>query len=237
MQPTLAPEQESATPSLSRFLLPPLVFSFVMTLALTTVSAFVWMQLPADARVPMHWNIHGQPDQYAGPVSLFLMPAVVLGITLLLSVIPFAEPRRQNLLLSWKAYRAIWISVVLLLFAMGVGIDITALGYKVPIDRIAMIGVGVLFMVIGNMLGKLRSTFFVGVRTPWTLSSETCWNKTNRLTGRLFFVGGAAILALTLTGMSGPVLLLTQMVFIGFLIATVLGYSWYTWSRDPNRSC
>jgi uncharacterized membrane protein len=47
---------------------------------------------------------------------------------------------------------------------------------------------------IGNVLGKLRSNFFVGIRTPWTLSSEHVWDQTHRWAGRLF-VGAAAVLA------------------------------------------
>lgn len=221
---------------LSQLLLPPLILSLLLTTSLAALSGYVYTQLPADARVPTHWNIHGQPDQYAGPASLFIMPGVLLGLSLLLAGIPFVEPRRQNLLHSWKAYRAIWISVVLLLTALGCGINATALGYRVPIAHVALIGIASLFLVIGRTLGQMKSTYFVGVRTPWTLTSEESWSKTNRLVGRLFFLGGAALLALTFTGATPLILFVTLLTFTALIVLTTLFYSWYTWRQDPHRT-
>ena len=68
------------------------------------------------------------------------------------------------------------------------------LGYNVPMSYIVPVIVGLIFIIIGNYLQRVRSNYFMGIRTPWTLSNETVWKKTHRLSGKLFFIGGLLIL-------------------------------------------
>jgi uncharacterized membrane protein len=63
-------------------------------------------------------------------------------------------------------------------------------------------GMGVLFVVMGNLLGKVTRNFFVGIRTPWTLANEEVWNRTHRLGGKLFVVAGLVVVAAAFTGVS-----------------------------------
>jgi uncharacterized membrane protein len=67
----------------------------------------------------------------------------------------------------------------------------------VPISLIAALSVGVLLMVIGNYMGKLRKNFFIGIRTPWTLASDAVWERTHRFAGPLFVAAGAAWIGLS----------------------------------------
>ena len=93
---------------------------------------------------------------------------------------------------------------------------------------------GALFMVIGNYLGKVRSNFIFGIRTPWTLSSEDAWDKTHRLGGWLFFVTGLLIFLSGLFSENGWIFV---MLLGGFFLAIIFlfGYSYWIWKQDKKE--
>ena len=121
------------------------------------------------------------------------MPVTTIAIAALLAVIPRFEPRRANLERSGKAYGAIWITVVTLLGGVHVLTVAAALGADLEISRLVLIGTGLLFVVIGNYLPKVRPNYLMGIRTPWTLASDLSWTRTHRLGGRLFVIEGLVL--------------------------------------------
>jgi uncharacterized membrane protein len=214
----------------------PLVFSIAMTAVATGAAFWAWRQLPADARVPMHWNVAGEIDGYGGRGSLFLFPGMLLFLTALFAGLPFIEPRRANLLRSSRAYGALWITVVAFMLLIQGAVIMTAFGRPAPMHQLALGGTGVLLLVIGNYLGKVRSNFFFGVRTPWTLSSELSWNKTHRLAGRLFVAVGAALIVASLLGLSGRWLLFGLLGSLGVVAIVPIVYSYFIWRGDPGKT-
>jgi uncharacterized membrane protein len=94
---------------------------------------------------------------------------------------------------------------------------------------------GILFMAIGNYLGKVRSNFMFGIRTAWTLSSEISWNKTHRLGGWLFFITGLLVF---LSGLWRNGELTFGLLFAGTLSSVILlfGYSYWVWKSDEERT-
>lgn len=206
-----------------------------LVVAMLTVSAWAWPQLPADAPVPVHWGPSGEPDGY-GPkwVGLLGLPAVALGIIGLLAAIPRIEPRRANLERSGTAYVAIGLVVVAFLGALHVLAVLAALGGETDITTVAIIGSGVVLVVIGNFLGKTRSNWFFGVRTPWTLSSERSWTRTHRLGGFVFIGSGVLVMiAGIVLGGEGAVWVLLGTLGIGIVVLVV--YSYLVWRDDPAR--
>jgi uncharacterized membrane protein len=237
MPPSIEPPLESQPPrEVPHPFRAALVFSLLATAAMAGLSCWAWRQLPAGARVPMHWNASGVVDGFGGPGSLFIMPGVALGISLLLALLPRIEPRRGHLLRSSKAYKAVWFAIVIFFGGLHMVIVYAALGHAVPMDRFAMGGVGAIYMVIGNFLGKVRSNFAFGVRTPWSLSSELSWNKTNRFAGRLFFWFGVAMLVAVVARVPGPALVVALVFFSAIVLVTVLLYSYYVWRQDRHKS-
>ncbi|HIE25035.1 MAG TPA: DUF1648 domain-containing protein, partial [Anaerolineales bacterium] len=158
-----------------------LIFSggiFLFTLALTI---WAWGKIPADAQIPFHWNIEGEIDKYASKaVGLLVGPFTVFSLALLLIFIPRMEPRQENFAQSQKAYKVIVGGVLIFVSGLHLFAILTALGYEIDIVKVMAFSLGILFMAIGNYLGKSRSNFTLGIRTPWTLSSERAWNKTHR---------------------------------------------------------
>jgi uncharacterized membrane protein len=116
------------------------------------------------------------------------------------------------------------------LLAVGV-----ALGSDLDLTRIVMIGTGGLFVVIGNYLPKVRPNYMMGIRTPWTLTSDVAWRRTHRLGGRLFVIEGLALMLLAGVGVSGSALVVVLLAGIGILLAVVFTYSYQVWKTDPDR--
>jgi uncharacterized membrane protein len=90
---------------------------------------------------------------------------------------------------------------------------------------------GVLFLIIGNFLGKLTKNYFAGIRTPWTLENDEVWHRTHRLGGKLFVLGGLFTIVSAFMGMGLPVLIAT--VAATTIVTTAYSYVIY---RKLTRS-
>jgi len=214
---------------------PALVTAITLFVIMALISIWAALQLPADIKLPVHWNINGEPNQYAGKfLGLFMMPIVVMVVILLLTFLPRIEPRKKNINLSMKAYNLIIISIILVFATLHIVMIMNALGKSLSIGKIVPALIGVLFIVIGNYMGKIRSNFMLGIKTPWTLSSELSWNKTHRLGGRLFILSGFLIIisSFMLSGTARMIILLIS-VFGTVIISFI--YSYLIWKEDPDK--
>jgi uncharacterized membrane protein len=213
----------------------PLILSLLIAAAMAGLSAWAWPQVPEAARVAVHFGTDGVANGFAGKQqALLMLPAMSLGLIALLSVIPYIEPRRLNLAASMKFYSAVWIGAIALLAVAHAAIVLTAVHIAVNVEHLILPAVAVLFMVIGNYLGKTRSNFFAGVRTPWTLSSDYSWEKTHRLTGRLFVLASMVALVASFVldaGLAGMILVAS--VLASALVGVIASY--FYWRRDPLR--
>jgi len=192
-------------------------------------------QLPEDARVPMHWNIKGEVDRYGSKVEgLYLLPGLTAVMILIFALVPLIEPRRRHLQLSLKAYKII-ISAIIIFMAVIHGLILwSTMGKQVDIGRLVNLGIGILFVLLGNYLGKVRSNFFLGVRTPWTLSSELSWSKTHRLAGWLFVILGLLVLInVAFWEPQRAFIIMIGGVIICGLVPYI--YSYFIWKKDNNR--
>ena len=150
-------------------------------------------------------------------------------------MIPRFEPRRANLERSGKAYGAVWIAVVTLLGGFHVLAVAAALGADLEISRLVLIGTGLLFVVIGNYLPKVRPNYLMGIRTPWTLASDLSWTRTHRLGGRLFVIEGLVLAVLGLLDVGPELLAVTIIGAIVVLLVVVSAYSYQVWKVDPEK--
>lgn len=215
---------------------PMVMVSIGVVAAMLIASAWAWIQLPADAQVPIHWGPDGRPDGWADKtIGLFLMPAIATLIAILLAFVPRFEPRRTNLERSAKSYGAVWVGVMVLLGGLHLLAVGVALGAELDLTRIVMIGTGGLFVVIGNYLPKVRPNYMMGVRTPWTLTSDLAWRRTHRVGGRLFVIEGLVLMLLAGLGVSGTALVAVLLGAIGLLLAVLFVYSYQVWKVDPDR--
>ena len=168
--------------------------------AALVATAILYPHIPEQ--VPTHWNIHFQPDHFGPKWSLFLIGpgfmAMVMGLTWLL---PWLSPKRFEINSFWSTYH--W--VMLLLFGMMAymygAMLLAACGLPINMGRAISSGICIFAALLGNLLGKLRRNFYIGIRTPWTLASERVWYATHRFAARIFVAGGLVGLVFSIFGL------------------------------------
>lgn len=204
---------------------------------LTVVTGIVaYSNSESAAQIATHWDSEGNPDGYSGPfVAFFMMPFIQTIMLAIFSSLKILEPRAANLEKSKKAINAVVFAVTALLLVVQAIIIDQAFEFGLLGTNIIFAGVGVILMVMGNYFGKLKSSFFIGIRTPWTLSSETVWQKTHRVGGKLFVFAGAVITVapfILTQDLMGPVLV--TVILPAALIPVI--YSWYLWRKEQRSA-
>ncbi len=174
------------------FFTPATLFALLVIAVQILTSLITYPFLPAT--VPTHWNAAGQVDSY-GPkwVNAILFPLISIGVYALIRILLALGPR-----LGTQSARRANLEVVnliingVLLFTLVIQLVITAIifGMKIDINFVVILAISILFIFMGNYMGKLRRNFWAGIRTPWTLSSDVVWERTHRLGGWLFVIGG-----------------------------------------------
>jgi uncharacterized membrane protein len=177
---------------MTRWLYLALAFTFLAVAGTAYVWFFQYDQLPE--RVPVHWNIHNEPDGWTERANawhyLILMPAVMVGMILLTLAIPWLSPKNFEVDSFRNTYGYIMALAVGLMGFMQVPIVMGTFGNQMPFGKMIIGGVFFFFALMGNVLGKVRRNFWMGVRTPWTLASDAVWNQTHRVTAWIFVVFG-----------------------------------------------
>ena len=198
------------------------------------ISAWAWPLVADDARIAIHFDMQGNADGFASKtLGLLLMPAIMLGFSTLFSFLPSLEPRKFNLEESRSSYLGVWF--VLLLFFLYIHLSIV--GLEIGLLGNALVGfpvvLSVLFFLLGRQIRSAKSNFFIGVRTPWTLSSDYAWRQANYQAGTLFM--GLGILGAILGFLRGQPAI-TWIIYgaIGIAIYAVVA-SFFYWKKDPGK--
>jgi uncharacterized membrane protein len=185
-----------------------LTVSILLTLAALGGSLYTYEfqydRLPE--KVPIHWNIRGVPDRWVPKHDViwnFLwMPAAMAGIVVLTAILPWLSPKQFDVDRFRDTYGYLMTLVVALFGFIHLLILFGSLQPPGSLDlgRWLVGGIFLFLALIGNVLGRTRRNFWMGVRTPWTLASETVWIRTHRLTAWLFVVIGVAGFAAVVAG-------------------------------------
>lgn len=205
---------------------------WVVILAMFTVAVCVWPSAPE--RIPVHWNLQGEVDRYGGRFEgLLLLPLMGLGAYLLMLGLPYLDRKRAN----DELFRGPWIvmrlTILALLFVIHTCIILMVFGYPINMNFIVPLAIGVMLLILGSQLGKVRPNRFMGVRTTWTLTSRASWDKTNRLGGRLFILIGLTMIGAGLNKSAWMFGLSIGLVVISAIWLIV--YSYLIYRDDPDR--
>lgn len=169
------------------------IIAIILTLAAIVAAYIVYPHMP-DQMVS-HWNAQGEPDGTMSRFwSLALLPITFTVFTLMLIFIPRIDPLKKNVE-KFRSYFDGFIMILYLFFIMIFGqIILWNLGTEISFNSTMPVAIGILFFYIGIMLEKAKMNWFIGIRTPWTLSSEKVWDKTHKLGAKLFKIAGIAAL-------------------------------------------
>jgi len=203
-------------------------------LVVAVAAAFsVWAYPQLPAQVATHFNLHGEPNGWSPRlVATVLAPALGIVIALVFTVLPHIDPRRANYDKFGPTYWTIANAVLVLVAALHVVTLGKALGWDININRVVSLGLGGLLALLGNLMTRIRPNWFVGIRTPWTLSSDTVWRKTHRFGGVAFVVAGLCVAATALTAVPWALFAAIGVAAAAGLASVV--YSYVAWRGEQG---
>lgn len=201
------------------------------------VALFAWSLLlwpNAPDRLPVHFDLNGDADRMGGKLEgLFGVPSVALGLYVLLRLLPLLDPARANYRIFAVAYGTIRLAVLVMLAVVDVTILLPVVGVEVEQAVVTRLAFGGLFVVLGAVMGKIRPNWFVGIRTPWTLSSKESWVKTHRVGGWIFLLVGVVFVVSSQLPAAPGLALAFGTLIVG--VAWTVVYSYLVWQKDPVR--
>ncbi len=168
-----------------------LAVRIVLVALMLVIAAVTYTSLPNT--IPVHWGFEGQPNGWAPKTwGAWLIPLMTLAFLFLFPIIARIDPKHEN----YKNFKKPWDVIQTSLIAMfaymyAVTLVVTFYPeYNAMVGRAVVFGIGVLFVILGNVMGKLRQNYFVGLKTPWTLDDPEVWQKSQRFTGWAFVLAG-----------------------------------------------
>jgi len=173
---------------------PIFIIELLIVASMLIVAGLLWDQLPEI--MPSHWNIEGEVDAYMDKTTwIWIFPGITLFIALMFPFFSRIDPKKEKYELfrrPWLIFQMMFVGFFAYLYFVSLYLTLNP---EVSITGFVFGGIGVLFVLIGNYLGKVRQNWFLGIRTPWTLDNEEVWNKTQRLAGWIFLIAGLVIFA------------------------------------------
>ncbi|MED3973261.1 SdpI family protein [Priestia megaterium] len=204
-------------------------------LGITLLTLVAWLiALPhLPATMPIHWGANGEADGFATKINAMILTVGIMAlIYFIIAFIPRIDPRKESYKYFSKTYNILLNAVLLLFFFINMSTILQGLGYNVPMSYIVPVIVGIIFIIIGNYLQRVRSNYFMGIRTPWTLSNENVWKKTHRLSGKIFFIGGLLILVSAF--LPEEYTSIIRWVTIVFCVVVPYLYSYLAYKKEMN---
>ena len=198
-----------------------LIVATLVILLPIVAGVVLWEQIPEE--VPIHWNMQGEVDGWCGKTfAVFALPLLLTALHWLVVFMTSVDPKKQNqpekmmVLVFWLVPA---LSVIFFAFTYA-----SALGKEVLVNVIVPVFSGVVFVIIGNYMPKCKQNYTVGIKIPWTLNSEENWNKTHRLAGWIWVIGGIAVM---LSGFFGILWSILPTTLIMAIVPIVYSYILY----------
>lgn len=214
---------------MSRRWIGPVLIGLMVAFALV-----VYGRLPEQ--VPTHFGFSGEPDGWTPRFpGAFLMPLMTVGVYLLLIVLRRIDPRGANYSRFEETWWVFLNVIALLMTALHVLTLGFAIGWPIDMARAVTVTLGLLFVGLGNYMPRLRSNWWMGIRTPWTLESEEVWRETHRVGGWAFVAAGLLVVIAGLLLEPGPRAWATWIAF-GTAVVIPLVYSYVAYRRLRRRA-
>jgi len=206
--------------------------AMILLIALSFVIAiYFYPQMPE--KMASHWNSQGAADDYMPKLwGLFLMPFVSIAILLMLLIIPKLDPLRANILKFGKYFDMFILLIIGFLFYIYALTIIWNLGTTFNMSTAVIPALAILFYYIGILMENSKRNWFVGIRTPWTLSSDSVWDKTHALGGKLFKLVAVISLLGLLTGKYAFLFLLIPIFSV---VIITLVYSYIIYQKEAKK--
>jgi uncharacterized membrane protein len=208
------------------------VFSLLLVVISIAASFYFYAHFPD--RVITHWDFAGQPNGWSNRTfAAFFFPGLLLAIYLVLAFIPRLDPRKERYAEFAKTYDIFRNFILLVLTIVYFVASLVNIGFNLNVGSWVSFVIGLLFIILGNYLGKLKRNWFVGIRTPWTMSSETVWNKTHRFGGKAFILAGLLMILTGFAPLAWRLPLFVAAIII--LLVGTIGYSYLAYRQEKKQ--
>ena len=198
-----------------------IIISSVITLLPMIFGFLVWDRLPENVATSFGWN--GEITGYSSKMFAVVgLPAILTFVNLICIIATSADPRRKNI--NNKVFSIVLSIVPVCSLLCGICIYANALGYKISVESIMPVFMGVLFLVLGFILPKCKQNYTIGIKLPWTLHDEKNWDKTHKLAGKLWICGGIIMIV---SGLFNLTFIFVTIIFALVIIPTVYSYLLY----------
>jgi uncharacterized membrane protein len=203
-----------------------------LVLVAVIISIIAYPQLPD--RVPTHWNAAGEVNGWSSRLwGAWMLPLIMAVVWLIMRAIPHIDPRKANYAKFEVMYDWLVILVIAFMLVMHGVVIMSATGTPIAIQTVVMPAVGIFFAVMGLLLPKVHPNWFVGIRTPWTLTSDLSWERTHKIGGVLFVALG---LLMVVTSVLAPTTAIWVLVIAAVGVTIFLfAYSYRVWKEDPSK--
>jgi uncharacterized membrane protein len=196
------------------------------------LSIYFYSQVPEQ--MATHWNSQGEVNGYMSKFwGLFFTPVVIASIAALFLAIPRIDPKKENIEKFRKYYDGFVILFLLFMVSVHLQILLWNVGIQISPNIVLPAGTGLLFYYIGILIENADRNWFVGIRTPWTLSSDRVWKKTNQLGGKLFKLAGIVAIFGTLFSKYAVFFIVIPVLLVaGYTVV----YSYYEYQKELKES-
>ena len=200
--------------------------------AMFALAALAWNSAPD--RIPVHWTFNGAIDRYGSRFEGLLgFPLITLAVYLVLRFLPKIDPGRSNYQTFASSYAIVRMAVLVFLAATYLLVLLSIREPGVNVGTVVPMLIGALLIVVGGVSGKVRPNWFVGIRTPWTLSSKAAWVRTHRIGGWLFILLGVLVIIASPAFGPGALSLIIPIGVVGIVLWSFV-YSYLVWRSDVN---
>ena len=200
---------------------------FLIGVAMIAVTVIVTLVLIPymPERVPSHWNAHGKVDGYSPRWMLpVLMPGIMTLLLLLFAALQWLSPAKFEVDTFQSTYLFIMIVILGLMAYIHALMLWAGLKGNIDISKALTGGVCLMFVALGNVMGKVRRNFYIGIRTPWTIASERVWYATHRFGAKTFVLGGLLAFLVALVGLPFGAMIVIMVAALSPVIYSLVYY-------------
>lgn len=195
--------------------------------------AIIWNKLPQ--KVPVHWNIRGEVDRYGEKTEMILIPVLLpLLVYLIFLVVPKIDPKNKLNKMGNKLHSLKFV-LTTLMSGLALFLIFSAQHQNFTNPNLIFVFVGLMYLVFGNYFKTIKANYFIGIRTPWTLESETVWKETHRLAGKLWLAGGLLVIISALF-LDDKMNVLTFFIITGIITLVPAVYSYFIFKKENKAA-
>jgi len=210
--------------------------SIIIIIVQLTLALYLSSFIANDARIPSHWNIRGEIDGYTGKwTAILLFPGINAFLFIFMLILPIISVRYRETSERFSRMVPIITNIVIFFFAI-IHIYTLLLGAELVSNTGSFLyyALGLMFILLGNVLPKMPSSFYIGIRTPWTLSSEYVWRKTHKIGGICFVISGLLMIFIpAILGNNATALTVMFVLFMSLVLYPVL-YSFILYKKEEK---